>query len=447
MFLLVGDNRSNSNWGGRSASMALFALLRRDLGDGASVYGSELLLASAGYGYRSRLFPRSKLWVARSVAVSESRSPLLRSVRGLDRMLGGRDFLAATPERSVRNLLEWRRSDPGLQSLYDRIEQADIVVVNGEGDVVFGRPVRRQIRFFAAMIQLGRMFGKRVVFVNSMLSDCAITGRDPQAFATMAAALRACDVVAVRDVRSLRIARQEMGLQSAAYVPDSLFHWYESQKSARQQLPPNGDFLLPHPEHEYSLGRLDLGGDYICVGGTSFVTQAGARPRVVAAYRRLVASLRELGLPVYLVVADGQDAFLEPIARELDLGLVPLRTPIHFAAAILGRARLLVSGRYHPSIMAALGGTPSLLLETNAHKMSTLAEILESEERTVFSAAPDPSEIDRLRDTAARLLAAGDGLRNRIEATAQRRADEAMQLGRLIAANGREESFGVGSRS
>ncbi len=435
-FLLVGDNRSNTNWGGRSASLALFSLVRTELGTGESVTGGELGRSSADYGFRTRLLPPSKLWLARALTTRPTRNPLVTAWKSVDRALGAGDFLTDDPERSVRNLLNWRARDPGLQSLLDRVERADVVVVNGEGDVVFGRPVRRQVRFFAMIIHLARKLGKRVVFANAMLSDCPRTGRHPGAFAAMTSALRLCDVVCVRDPHSRHLAREEMGIADCHLVPDALFHWYDVLHEARRQLPANGDFVIPHPENDRYLGRLDLSGDYICVGGNSIVTQPGQLAPVAAGYRRLCEGLAALGLPVIVVVSDGRDTFLEDTACDLGLGIVPLRTPIYLAAAIVSRARLFVSGRYHPTIMASLGGTPSIFLATGAHKMHSLATVLDYPDEEIFPADLSAADVSRVCSLARERLAAGDSLRTRVEASAARRAAETDVLGRLIAARG-----------
>ncbi|MEZ4386113.1 MAG: polysaccharide pyruvyl transferase family protein [Candidatus Krumholzibacteriia bacterium] len=431
-FLLVGDNRSNTNWGGRSASLALLALARERLGAGESVTGAELLLGPAGYGVRSRLLPPSQLPRARALAAGRVANPLLRGLWSLDRALGGGDFLTDDPEESVRNLLARRSQDPGLHRLHEQVSRADVVVVNGEGDVVFSRPVRRQVRFFAMVVHLARRLGKPVAFVNTMLADCARTGRDRRAFAATRAALELCDLVTVRDAQSLRIATGEMGLNDCRLIPDTLFTWYGVQQDARRQLPRNGDFVIPHPELDRYLGRLDLDGGYVCVGGNSLVTQPGQAAPIAAAYRRICAGLKALGLPVVVVISDGRDSFLEEIAGELDLATIPLQTPIYLAAAIVGRARLLVSGRYHPTIMAALGGTPCLYLATGSHKLHSLAAGLEDGDQEIFPPAPDPDDVGRLCDLARDRLAAGQTLRDRIAATAARRADEAAELGPLL---------------
>jgi hypothetical protein len=250
-FLLVGDNRTNTNWGGRGGALALHDLLGSALGAGRSVYGRELSLAAAGYGYRSRLFPASKVWLARSLAAGEVHNPLFAALHRLDRLCGAGDFLADRPERSVANLRDRMGRDAGLRDLHDRVAAADLVVVNGEGDVVFTTPVRRHVRFFAAMVYLAHDLGKPVAFVNTMLSDCARTGRDPAAYAMTAAALARCDLVAVRDRRSLELARDEMGIADLRLVPDALFSWYESQRRARAQLPADGDFVIAPPEREH----------------------------------------------------------------------------------------------------------------------------------------------------------------------------------------------------
>jgi polysaccharide pyruvyl transferase WcaK-like protein len=98
----------------------------------------------------------------------------------------------------------------------------------------------------------------------------------------------------------------------------------------------------------------------------------------------------------------------------------------------LAHARLFISGRYHPSILASLGGTPCIFLESHAHKMGSLARVLEYDASQQFNAFPDDSEIAEIVSSARKCLDQGEVLRARISQVAKLRCDEATALPALL---------------
>ncbi len=142
-------------------------------------------------------------------------------------------------------------------------------------------------------------------------------------------------------------------------------------------------------------------------------------------YSRLVDAIGQLGYRVYLTENDFPDSFLQQVAKEKGVGIVPADAPILMCGAVLAHARLFISGRYHPSILASLGGTPCIFLESHAHKMGSLARVLEYESLQQFDAFPDDSEIAEIVSAARRYLDQGEALRTRIRQVAKMRCDEA----------------------
>ena len=84
--------------------------------------------------------------------------------------------------------------------------------------------------------------------------------------------------------------------------------------------------------------------------------------------------ISQLGYRVYLTENDSPDSFLQQ-SRQGEGMLASFRwmRPFSMCGAVLAHARLFISGRYHPSIFASLGGTPCIFLESHAHKMSSLS--------------------------------------------------------------------------
>jgi polysaccharide pyruvyl transferase WcaK-like protein len=188
----------------------------------------------------------------------------------------------------------------------------------------------------------------------------------------------------------------------------------------------NGDFLLPHPEKEEYWGKLDFSQPYICIGGGALA--ASDPNRSVECYGRLVDAIRRLGYCVYLTENDLPDSFLQRVAREKSVGIVPANAPIHMCGAVLAHARLFISGRYHPSIFASLGGTPCIFLGSHAHKMGSLPRVLKYEDQRQFNGFPSDADAVEIVAMAGKYLDRGETLRAEIRQVAKSCCDESLQL-------------------
>ena len=367
--------------------------------------------------------------IAGRLHAKRNRYVACRAYAKLERMLGGRfDYLDADPAVSVRNILRYHARVPDLDLLVRRVREADAVVVNGEGELVFSSRYKRRLTpFMAAMIELARQLGKPAYFVNGMVSDCTETGRNEANLRTALDALRKCEAVAVRDPASLALLRELAPDLDAVYIPDVTFAWYASLAESAAHVPANGDFILPWSEEKDELfGRLDFSRPYLCVaGGTRAAWNTG---EAVPAYTALVDDLKTLGLPIYLIVATHSDDFLYAVSRKTGCAVVPPKTSALMGGAILANARLLVSGRYHPIIYAALGGTPVIALGCESHKTLSVQTMLEYDAPAVYAYAPGAEERGAIVAHARRLLDQGEALRARIQAAAKQRAAEVDQL-------------------
>lgn len=430
--LLIGDNRTSPNWG-RGADIALFQLLSERFDVAATIPGSYFLLGSAGFGYVNTFTPARYGWVLLHMLFNRKRRKLFDWYMKLEEFWGAKDFINEDPGKSVDNLLRHKKRYRELSLIYDQAENADLIVVNGDGDVVFTTPPRRQVLFLLSMAELGIRLNKKVLFINSMISDCPLTGRNLKTLASARTVLSKCHAVALRDPVSLEYVRKEMPEVNSTYIPDSLFALYPSFEKSRSYLPANGDFAIPYPEQNEYFGRLDFSKPYICVGGTALASKE--RERLITRYLPLLTEIGKLGYEIYLTENDGPDSFLREIAITNNFGLIPVRTPIFMAGAILANAQLFISGRYHPSIFASFGGTPCIFLESHAHKMSSLQEVLEYDDGKQFSAFPDESEIREIVSTAKKYLDQGEVLREKIRKVAAIRCEEARQLPAFIEKN------------
>jgi polysaccharide pyruvyl transferase WcaK-like protein len=420
----VGDNRTTVNWG-RGASIALGQLLSSSFEITGSVTGDFFDLSTSEGAYVGGLLPPRHSGLFRYLWLRKGRWPFAWYIK-LEELLGAKDFIAEDPTVSIDNLMAHKHRQPALARIYDRAAEADLVVLDGDGDIIFSTSPRRQTLFILAMIELGIRLKKPVFLVNSMISDCSLTGRNDKTLAAARRLLAQCRAVSLRDHESLAYVQREMPETNASFIPDSLFSWFSHYANGSSYPPLNGDFLLPHPEKDEYWGKLDFSHPYICIGGGALA--AGHPDRSVQCYARLVDAIRQLGYYVYLTENDLPDSFLQRVAREKDVGIVPANAPIHLCGAVLAHARLFISGRYHPSIFASLGGTPCIFLGSHAHKMGSLSGVLKYEDQRQFGGFPSDADVEEIVSMARKYLDQGETLRAEIRQVAKLRCDESSQL-------------------
>ena len=169
--------------------------------------------------------------------------------------------------------------------------------------------------------------------MNSMISDCPLTGRNNTTLAAAKRLFPKCCAVSLRDPESLEYVQKEMPGANSSLIPDSLFAWFSLYQNDSSYLPVNGDFLLPHPEKDEYWGKLDFSEPYICIGGGALVSSQPDRS--VQCYGRLVDAIRQLGYRVYLTENDLPDSFLQRVAKEQNVGIVPADAPILMCGAVL----------------------------------------------------------------------------------------------------------------
>ena len=424
----VGDNRNGVNWG-RGASMALRQLLASTFEFSGSVTSEWFDLSAAKAGYVGTMLPPRYYRHFRYLLERRSRRPISWYIK-LEEWFGAHDFVAEDPSTTVEDILKYKGRIPELADLFDRATEADILVIDGDGDIIFSTPPRRTALFFLSMMELAIRLKKPVFLVNSMISDCPRTGRNDATLNACRRLLGKCNAVVLRDPESLSYVQAEMPEAKSSLIPDSLFSWFPLYQTRDPILPVNGDFLLPFPEREAFWGKLDFSQPYICIGGGAL---AGWDPdRAVRCYSELVDAMQQLGYRIVLTENDLPDSFLHQVAADKGLGVVAANTSILSCGAILAKARLFISGRYHPSILASLGGTPCIFLGTHSHKTSSLSRVLEYDVHRQFSAFPESEECESIVSLARDYLAQGDTLRLRIRESVRMRCNEVMTLPSIL---------------
>jgi hypothetical protein len=432
--LFVGDHRDALNWGCRATSIALRLMLAERFEIAGALNKATLDGRIRAYVPR-RGWPRSALRHGIGFVDRAEHAPLRQLVAPVIRSLLTRrymrDVIDSDPVASVARFLATCGRHPQLREMMDAFAEADAVVINGEGSMIFTTPSRRDLSFQLFAIELAATLGKPVAYVNAMVSDCPVHGRDDRMHAAAMRALAKCAGIALRDPESMELVQPHLSGTPLRFVPDAVFGWFGPRiDRAVDALRAQPGILAAHPESDALMEGLDLAEPYLCVSASSACSrrQAEARP----AYARMVRALAELGLPVIVVQTCTGESFLAEVAVETGVPFVPVATNLFAGAALLAGASAFVSGRFHPSILASIGGTPCVFLGSNSHKTRSIQRVL-GRAVTEHPAIPSTRDVTRIIEEVRFALDAGERLRATMRSAADHAGREARGLGEFVA--------------
>jgi polysaccharide pyruvyl transferase WcaK-like protein len=401
--LYLADNSDLMNWGCQATSRSLRELIGQQNEIVGTVGGSMIeatypvsdVVSDRYWGPFSRTFNRSL--VRRS---------------GVLNLIGKRNALSHDLGANIATLKRARAYDPRIRAMFEALEAADGIVVNGEGDLIFQTPVRDRLLFTLTVCELGLRAGKPLYYLNAMVSACPTSGVNRETLALAAGVLARASSFTVRDPVSLAFVQAEMPGVSATMFPDAVFSWAGRTTDLADAFARTG---APMPAI--------LKSPYLVLAGGS--RAAHNKPLATERYVSLVDALSRLGLPILLAPGCDGDLFLKTVSKLTGAPMLPLETPIEAVAATLANARVMVSGRWHPSIMASLGGVPTVFMGSNSHKTLTIQTMLEQAEPVEFHPTPDDDQIAAIVERTRGLLALGEAERTRILEVTRRLGFEA----------------------
>ena len=398
-FCFVADNRDRENWGCRATSIALKNAVAEQHEIVSSIYGQMTFNYNRPLyeGQHPRLSFSEQIW--RSI-------PYVRRFKRAENA----DFISDDVEKSLSSFLAvFKKYDP-LNEIYEKISNCDGVVLNGEGSFIYTTPYRYDLAFYLFILALAQHLGKKTYLLNAMFSPAPDGGENSWMLSQSTKILSRCDVVAARDPLSFAFCRKNI-CSRVEYVPDALFLWRKFEKffDVCQHYPLAG---IPFPEFDEFWQSFDFHKEYICVSGGSLA--ARDPENAVQGYIHLVTVLKKIFPNIIIVSTCAGDFFLERVAKATGSAYIPVQTNILFGLSILGNAKILVSGRWHPSIMASLSGTPCVFMKGNSHKCLALQHMLKYTYPHEYSAVPSPSEVGDIAREVEQLLLKEPKERHRI---------------------------------
>lgn len=422
--LYVSDNRVRGNFGCRATSTALSQLIRQKH-EIVGVITGKYTNTNTNHLFFCKWFPN---WIYKAIgkhrqnkAIEKISYWIVKKVSNCfsSHYLGGPcDYLSLDFEQSINNLKACLPANPYLEEFNLDNYDFEAMVVNGEGSFIFSTPEWRwrEAMTLGMLMYWAQKKGKRVYFLNAMFSDESTSNRNYKMLEVMNDVLAKCDVVAVREEVSYNYALQYLPNVKPINIPDALFSWYPLVNDTH--IVTNGKYYIPHiAECDELYETLDFTKPYICIAGSSSGHIYDNIDKTIEVYTKLVNQLKK-HIPdhsLYLVEVCEGDAFLNEVSKNTRVPIVSIETPLIAAAKILANADVFISGRYHPAIMASLGGTPCVFMGSNSHKTSSLQKLLQYLSPFEFNAVPSDVEIEQMIKIALEYIQEGQNLRKKIK--------------------------------
>ncbi len=386
--LYVGDNRCRPNYGCRATSIALADIISKKhtiistiSGAFTEKYDPVLYKGTCNNAYTSRYFRYLK-------KIKDKLFPIHDKDEA--------DFISTNVDVSVANFLKIYPKYPPLKRIMQSINEADCVIVNGEGSFLFRKIFPYEAYFELCIFLIAQSMGKKTYLLNAMFSDGTYSERNEQAIEECRSVLTKCTLVTARDTISLKYYQDHIG-DNVIYMPDALFSWekYADYLPLATHFPLAG---VQFPDDEILWKDFDFSEPYIVVSAGS----RNFRPFVESdkeKYLKLVTRLSNQYRVVLQSTSEAESKMLSDIAADLDLKFVDCRTNILYAMSVLANAKCYVSGRWHPSIMASLGGTPCVLFESNSLKSRAIyTELGYWQKEPLYHNPPTDEDIDKIME-------------------------------------------------
>lgn len=373
----IGDNRNRANFGCRATSMALRDIIVQYHEVSSTIYGD--------------ITERYTPWLYKGNSHVNKLTSYFRRVRNIFcPVKDDADFITDDVNRSWESFMRIYKKYVPLQELYDTISKVDAIILNGEGTFIFRQDARYDLNFYLFVLALSQSLGKKTYVLNAMFSDGSASQRNIHSISQTKLILQKCTAVVARDGLSYEYYKTFIG-DNVEYIPDALFSWtkYTNYISLATMYPHAG---IVFPDFANQWLEFDFSRPYVAVSAASR-EQYLSDDVYIGQYVKLVNALK-LKYNVVIVQTCGGEDFLKEVARQTKTKIISNQTNILFGMSVLANAQCYVSGRWHPSILASLGGTPCVMLSSNSHKSAAIYRELKYNEADSHVYPNPPSDED-----------------------------------------------------
>ncbi|NBK99927.1 MAG: hypothetical protein EOM50_18330, partial [Erysipelotrichia bacterium] len=209
----VGDNRNRGNFGCRATSTALSQIIERNNEIVGTVSGRYTNNDTGELFYYKHLPASIYKWLGKKRRWAQLKSALYLFIRllrlGRQYIFSNFDYLCEDNiEKSLSNFLKCLPANPQLKEFDLRRYDFDALVVNGEGSFIFRVPAWRESVNELMLMYWAQKMGKKVYYMNGMLSDDPFTKRNNKFISIVKPIFEKAEVLGVREGYSLDYAKE-----------------------------------------------------------------------------------------------------------------------------------------------------------------------------------------------------------------------------------------------
>lgn len=254
-----------------------------------------------------------------------------------------------------------------LQYEYKKIVAADIIIINGEGNLVKGTDSRGIYRIGGLYILFMAYFCKSVMNKKTYMINHTVDPQNKDIKEIIRHIYPLLDGIYVRERLSLNLLKS-WGVDNARFVPDALF----SADLENRVWKPNPILALE---------KIDFSSDFICIGDSSAILNKNGKIGwdIEKTYISLINSLK--AVCPQIVFVDGFTGGCEEInnaVRKTKTPCISLKNANYKDLyQIFKHCSLFISGRWHASILSLMAGCPILLWGADSHKTRALYELID----------------------------------------------------------------------
>jgi len=292
-----------------------------------------------------------------------------------------------------------------LHDIAPVLRQCDAVLLNGENFIRPGAHKGKMLLFLAYLVK--QVFGKPCVLTNHSAE------LDEPALAEIAREIYPMlDEVHFREEHTAEICAPLVQPGAWKLIPDVAFAVPAAPLSEWSAMGRREGQFSAWPD---SAEGFDPARPYVTVCASSIYSlPQHSHLDVVPSFIRLCRRLHQQVGPVVLTAPCEIDStIMRRVQAATGFPLLGINLPVRQAIDLIGNATVHVGGRWHPGIFAATGGTPTVALTSNSHKVRSLMRQL-GMEGPVFDALDLDAHLDPIVAQAGAYLEAGAVLRDRL---------------------------------
>lgn len=273
----VGDNRNRGNFGCRATSTALAQIIEKNNKIVGTVTGRFTNNDTGELFYYKYLPSWLYKWVGKLSSWRYFKPAfymLFRMIRkGRQYIFSNFDYLEYDLDACIDNFIKCLPANQHLKEFDLRQYDFDALVVNGEGSFIFRVPAWRESINEAMLMHWAMKLGKKVFYMNGMLSDDPFTERNQEVVSLVKPIFENANIVGVREAYSEKFAHENFPNANVKFYPDALFTWYDYI---------NDDFTISNGRYVMGMSGadnksfidFDFTKPYICVSGSSSIGKA-----------------------------------------------------------------------------------------------------------------------------------------------------------------------------